>query len=149
VRFVAARSTRCPAADGAFDSVADNLLQNALLKRQVESALQIRVTLAADASLLRVCDTAVRVSDEVLGDLLRAPVASENGLGVGLYHAARQAESCGYRIATGEQCPGPGVLRVAPLQPLTPPPGPSSVCRRATRRPIRRWTTMLPLPFRT
>jgi K+-sensing histidine kinase KdpD len=40
-----------------FDSVIDNLLHNALLKAQSESGLQVRATLAADASLLSVCDT--------------------------------------------------------------------------------------------
>jgi signal transduction histidine kinase len=30
--------------------------------------------------------------------LLRAPVSSRNGLGIGLYQAARLAESSGYRL---------------------------------------------------
>ena len=92
-----------------FDSVTDNLLQNALLKSQGQSALQVRITLAADASLLRVCDSGSALGEEVLADLLRAPVASASGLGVGLYHAARQAESCGYELrlasnVTGRVC---------------------------------------------
>ncbi|HRD87888.1 MAG: sensor histidine kinase [Candidatus Accumulibacter sp.] len=89
-----------------FDSVADNLLQNALLKRQLETTLQIRVTLAVDASLLRVCDDGSAISDTVLGDLLQAPVASESGLGIGLYHAARQAASNGYRLVVASNVPG-------------------------------------------
>ena len=60
--------------------------------------LAVRVTLAADASSLRVCDNGGAVSSEVVDDLFRAPVSSENGLGIGLYHAARQAESYGYRL---------------------------------------------------
>ncbi len=92
-----------------FDSVTDNLLQNALLKSRGQSALQVRITLAADASLLRVCDSGSALGEEVLADLLRAPVASASGLGVGLYHAARQAESCGYELrlasnVTGRVC---------------------------------------------
>lgn len=89
-----------------FDSVADNLLQNALLKKQVESALQICVTLAADASVLRVCDDGSAVSDTIVGDLLQAPVASESGLGIGLYHASRQAVSNGYRLLLTSNLPG-------------------------------------------
>ncbi|WP_291992441.1 sensor histidine kinase [Candidatus Accumulibacter sp. ACC003] len=89
-----------------FDSVADNLLQNALLKRQTESALQVSVTLATDASALRVCDSGSAVRAEVIADLLRAPVASENGLGIGLYHAARQAESAGYELHLAANQPG-------------------------------------------
>ena len=89
-----------------FDSVIDNLLHNALLKAQSESGLQVRATLAADASLLSVCDTGSIVSDSVLADLLRAPVASESGLGIGLYHAARQAESSGYELRLASNVPG-------------------------------------------
>jgi K+-sensing histidine kinase KdpD len=97
-----------------FDSVADNLLHNALLKRQSESELQVHVALADDASLLSVCDSGSAIREEVLADLLHAPLASENGLGIGLYHAARQAESCGSRIAPGLQRARQSVLRVAP-----------------------------------
>lgn len=89
-----------------FDSVADNLLQNALLKAAADSGLQVQVALTADASALRVCDTGSAVSDEVLGDLLRAPVSSESGLGIGLYHAARQAEICGYELRLASNAPG-------------------------------------------
>lgn len=89
-----------------FDSVIDNLLQNALLKRRSEEGLQVRVALAPDASLLSVCDTGSAVSEEVLAHLLRTPVTSESGLGIGLYHAARQAESCGYDLSLTSNRPG-------------------------------------------
>ena len=81
-----------------YDSVADNLLHNAMSKRQVENDLQIRVSLSPDASLLRVTDSGSPVRRELLRDLLQVPVVSDNGLGIGLYHAARQAESYGYRL---------------------------------------------------
>ena len=35
---------------------------------------------------------------EIAASLLRAPVSSRSGLGIGLYQAARQAESSGYRL---------------------------------------------------
>jgi hypothetical protein len=89
-----------------FDSVADNLLHNALLKRQSESELQVHVALADDASLLSVCDSGSAIREEVLADLLHAPLASENGLGIGLYHAARQAESCGHELRLACNEPG-------------------------------------------
>jgi sensor histidine kinase regulating citrate/malate metabolism len=47
---------------------------------------------------LRVCDTGNAVGDEVVDDLLRTPVASVSGFGIGLYHAARQAECCGHEL---------------------------------------------------
>ena len=82
-----------------FDSVADNLLQNALLKRQKETGLVIRVTLAPDASRLTVSDTGSPVVNAIAAELFSAPVPSEDGLGIGLYHAARQAEAYGYSLA--------------------------------------------------
>jgi len=89
-----------------FDSVVDNLLHNVLLKRQTEAGLQVRVTLATDASTLRVCDSGDAVSTSLAQTLMRAPVPSESGLGIGLYHAARQAESVGYTLVLASNEPG-------------------------------------------
>lgn len=89
-----------------FDSVVDNLLQNALVKRQSEPDLQVRVDLAADASSLRVCDSGSPVAGAMLADLLLAPVTSENGLGIGLYHAARQAEGHAYELRLASNVAG-------------------------------------------
>jgi len=89
-----------------FDSITDNLLQNALVKRHSEPSLQVTVMLTADASRLSVCDNGSAVRAEILGDLLHAPVASENGLGIGLFHAAKQAEGCGYTLCLASNAPG-------------------------------------------
>lgn len=89
-----------------FDSVLDNLLQNALLKRQAEAGLHIRVTLASDASRLRVCDSGRPVPGAIAQELFQAPVPSEDGLGIGLYHAARQAEGYGYSLVLAGNEPG-------------------------------------------
>jgi signal transduction histidine kinase len=48
---------------------------------------------------LRVRDTGSAVPAEIESTLLRAPVSSHGGLGIGLYQAARLAESKGYRLA--------------------------------------------------
>ena len=90
-----------------FDSVADNLIRNALAKRGEEPGIRVRVSLEADA--LRVCDSGSAVPPEVAAGLMRAPMASSGGLGIGLYQAARQAEALGYRLALetnrdGEVC---------------------------------------------
>ena len=81
-----------------FDSVAENCLNNAMTKRQNENDVRIQISISPDASLLRICDSGSAISDEMLVNLFRAPVPSENGLGIGLYHAARQAESSGYSL---------------------------------------------------
>jgi hypothetical protein len=94
-----------------FDSVADNLIRNALGKRAAEPGIRVRTSLeqSGGALVLRVCDSGSAVSGELAAGLLRAPVASSDGLGIGLYQAARQAEALGYRLALlanedGEVC---------------------------------------------
>lgn len=93
-----------------FDSVADNLIRNALAKRVAEPQIRVRATLDDRSGLtLRVCDTGSAVPSDIADALLRAPVASRGGLGIGLYQAARQAETQGYRLALeknedGEVC---------------------------------------------
>ncbi|HEX9183406.1 MAG TPA: hypothetical protein VF876_09125 [Burkholderiales bacterium] len=83
-----------------FDSVADNLLQNALAKRGAEPAVRVSAELSATGATprLQVCDTGRAVPVEIAGALLRAPVRSNNGLGIGLYQAARQAQASGYEL---------------------------------------------------
>jgi signal transduction histidine kinase len=90
-----------------FDSVADNLLQNALAKREAETGVRIRVTLACGERIaLTVCDTGQAVPPELAPTLLRAPVVSGSGLGIGLYQAARQAEASGYLLELKENRDG-------------------------------------------
>ena len=95
---------RLPAA--LFDSVADNLLHNALLKRQGESGLRVRVAISPDALSFQVCDSGSAVREEPVNELFRAPVASETGLGIGLYYAARQAEGFGYTLRLASNVAG-------------------------------------------
>jgi signal transduction histidine kinase len=82
-----------------FDSVADNLMRNALSKRVADERVRVRVSLdCGERIALRVCDSGAAVPPELAATLLRAPVSSRNGLGIGLYQAARLAESSGYRL---------------------------------------------------
>lgn len=94
---VAPGSTRIPRA--LFDSVADNLLANALAKRAAQPGVRVRVALLPEgAEGLRVCDTGRAVPEQIAGSLLLAPVQSDSGLGIGLYQAARQAAAAGYAL---------------------------------------------------
>jgi signal transduction histidine kinase len=93
-----------------FDSVADNLIGNALVKRSAEPDMRVQVSLMyGEQVALRVCDNGSAVPPEVETRLLRAPVSSRGGLGIGLYQAARQAEAAGFQLALeanrdGEVC---------------------------------------------
>jgi signal transduction histidine kinase len=90
-----------------FDSIADNLLQNALAKRASGADIRVRVTVECGAAPeLRVWDSGSAVPPEVTNLLFRAPVRSSAGFGIGLYQAARQAEANGYALALAENREG-------------------------------------------
>ena len=82
-----------------FDTVADNLMRNALAKRAEDAGVRVRVSLECGGAIaLRVCDSGAAVAPGIASALLRAPVASRAGLGIGLYQSARLAEASGYRL---------------------------------------------------
>ncbi|MEW6676487.1 MAG: HAMP domain-containing sensor histidine kinase [Pseudomonadota bacterium] len=82
-----------------FDSVADNLIQNALRKRLGEPEIRIRIALVTQPlPSLTVCDTGHAAAPEVAKRLFQAPVSTHDGLGIGLYQAAKQAQDQGYRL---------------------------------------------------
>lgn len=97
-----------------FDSVLDNLLQNALRKRQEQSDVSVRVTFDADQEgpVLQVCDSGAAVPRDVARRLLHEPISSQAGLGIGLYQAARQAEQSGYRLDLAENAEGKVCFRL-------------------------------------
>ena len=83
-----------------FDSVTDNLIRNALAKRAVDGSVRVRVSLECGNRInLRVQDNGTAVPEHVAKDLLRGPVASRSGLGIGLYQAGRQAQAAGYVLS--------------------------------------------------
>ena len=92
------------------DSVADNLLQNALAKRASDASLRILVSLDCTEALeFRVSDTGRAVSDEAAKLLFHAPLRSNSGLGIGLFQAARHAQTNGFSLSLvhnrdGEVC---------------------------------------------
>ena len=82
-----------------FDSVAENLLQNAFAKAQQHPGLRISVSFRPDAGgRLMICDTGKAIPPAVAARLFATPVPSQNGLGIGLYQAAKQAEQLGYQL---------------------------------------------------
>ena len=96
-----------------FDSVLENLLQNALAKRQRHDSMAIEIEFVAGK--LKVSDDGPVISPAIAENLLKEPVRSENGLGIGLFHAARQAQSLGYRLSVTENRTGCVVFELAPI----------------------------------
>ncbi|WP_333844422.1 sensor histidine kinase [Pelomicrobium sp.] len=118
VRFRASFAGDVPIPGAFFDSVAENLLENALKKRQQSPGLEIDVELAAGEgrAVLRVTDTGEPVPARVAGALFDKPVASETGLGVGLYQVSREAARHGYILRLKENRPGRVCFELAPRE---------------------------------
>lgn len=117
IGFARAASGPVPGIPAAvFDNVLDNLLANAVQKRAATSDLLVTVTLesAPEGCRLIVGDNGAPLDSALAESLFRGPVASRNGLGVGLYHAARMAEQQGYRLALASNQPGDVEFELAP-----------------------------------
>jgi len=61
---------------------------------------------AARGGTLTVCDNGAAIAKDLADQLFEAPVASQSGLGVGLYHSSRQAAQLEYRLALAANEPG-------------------------------------------
>ena len=83
-----------------FDSVAENLLQNALEKRRRGEATAVTVTLDCEGGPCRlaVSDDGAPVPEPMARQFFSSPVPSEDGLGVGLYQSARHASERDYAL---------------------------------------------------
>jgi sensor histidine kinase regulating citrate/malate metabolism len=91
-----------------FNSAAENFLQNALAKRGVDGALRIHaeIGVAAGRVQLRVTDNGAAVPPLLASEIGHGPVASENGLGIGLYQVAHYAEMLRYGLRLATNQPG-------------------------------------------
>lgn len=89
-----------------FDCVADNLIDNARNKRQRQPYLAIRIVLRAQPLSLSVCDNGDAIPEALAQQVLHTVVPSADGLGVGLYQAARWARQRGYQLVLKENVKG-------------------------------------------
>jgi signal transduction histidine kinase len=104
-----------------LDSFVENAVDNARAKAAREPGIGLSVTLACDASGVRVDvrDSGSAVPPAIARSLFREPVERDGGLGIGLYNAARHAQQAGYEVALTEN-EGNGVcftLKTAPPSP--------------------------------
>jgi signal transduction histidine kinase len=118
VRFVAKGDLAgVEIADSAmFSSIAENLLQNFVAKRRIQTDIvaEVRFMVADGWPLLEVCDDGTAVPDDLAAQLFSQRVSSENGLGVGLYQCARLAAAAGYRLVLRENRAGCVCFRLTP-----------------------------------
>ena len=99
-----------------FDCVVDNLIDNARTKRQQQPEITIRVTVNSHPPGFEVCDSGTPVPSHMAKQLLNTVVRSENGLGVGLYQAARWANQLGYQVTLHENRAGAVCFRLEPAE---------------------------------
>jgi signal transduction histidine kinase len=87
-----------------FDSVLENLLDNARNKAKTSDAIQIKVGLYEKdgAVVLSVADNGAAIEASLASRILIQPVNSDDGLGIGLYQSAQQAGLNGYRLVLSE-----------------------------------------------
>ena len=90
-----------------FESVGDNLLQNALKKRKLDEVVSVKVEFhCAESIEFSVCDDGEPVPADILSGLLRGPVRSSSSFGIGLYQTARLAESFGFVLSLTSNAAG-------------------------------------------
>jgi signal transduction histidine kinase len=91
-----------------FDNISENILENAIKKRNREPELKISVLLNIDKHGLRlsVCDNGSAISEKIVQQLFSEPVASRDGFGIGLYQAIKQLNHTGYQLNLCENVEG-------------------------------------------
>ena len=89
-----------------FDCVADNLIDNARIKRLSQTSILIRVTLRTHPLSLAVCDSGYAIPAPLAHQILHSLVPSATGLGVGLYQAARWAQQHNFEIVLRQNSDG-------------------------------------------
>ncbi len=98
-----------------LDSVLDNLLNNALEKTKHQPDTSIKVEMRNEPETgfyIDVSDTGKAMSAQIANDLFKKHIASANGLGVGLYHAAQDSKQAGYDLSLQSNVNGAVCFRV-------------------------------------
>ncbi len=99
-----------------LDSVMDNLINNAIEKAKYQPNTMISIEMQSDAEqrfYIDVTDTGKAMDAAIANDLFKKHIASHNGLGVGLYHAAQDAKQAGYRLSLDSNVNGEVRFRVS------------------------------------
>ncbi|MCW9012522.1 MAG: hypothetical protein OQL06_01970 [Gammaproteobacteria bacterium] len=83
-----------------FDTILENLLENARSKRRVNPNTAIKTHLYSEkeAYYIEVCDTGYPLDDHQANILFKQILPSKNGYGIGLYQSAQLARRNGYEL---------------------------------------------------
>jgi len=88
-----------------FDSVAENLINNALNK-STATRIDVRLLSSKDIVVLSVCDDGTEIEPDIENSLFAQPVSSGSGMGIGLYQSAIMAQAYGYELELSQNEPG-------------------------------------------
>ncbi len=102
VEFVAAHLPKHDINAEVLDSVLDNLLSNAIEKTKYEPNTLIKVEILEGNNghhRIEVTDTGKAMPQQTANELFKKHIQSQNGLGVGLYHAGQDAKQAGYQLS--------------------------------------------------
>lgn len=106
--------SECKIDSEVWDSVVDNLLQNALAKARQEPEIAIHAHVVMNEEVfVDVTDSGNPMPDDVAASLFRKRIRSEGGLGIGLYQAGRQAQQAGYQLSLVNNQPRQVCFRLA------------------------------------
>ncbi|GAA5170227.1 ATP-binding protein [Viridibacterium curvum] len=102
-----------------FDTVADNLMRNAFEKAGAAGDVVVRLKQDNGRCRLSVQDGGAPVEAARAEVLFLRPLPSDRGLGIGLYQAARLADSLGYRLRLVSNMAGAVCFDLAPQAAVT------------------------------
>ena len=91
-----------------FDSVVDNLINNALRKSSAH-LIKIRLLSNKEMTLLSICDDGNAIKADIEADIFNQPVSSGSGMGIGLYQSSIMASAFNFELElsqneTGKVC---------------------------------------------
>jgi len=91
-----------------YESIIENLLDNARSKRIVEPNIEITALLECRNSHIRltVRDTGAAIPEHIAAQLFKTPIDSEDGFGIGLYQCQQQARNHGIELELYENSDG-------------------------------------------
>ncbi len=83
-----------------FHGVADNLLENIRYKRQLEPELKVDIKFITGprGAFLTISDSGSLIEEKLARQLFKGTIASNAGLGIGLYQSAQHARESGYEL---------------------------------------------------
>ncbi|MCW8955431.1 MAG: hypothetical protein OQL09_00985 [Gammaproteobacteria bacterium] len=91
-----------------FDTIVENLLENARSKRGAQPDVEVTANLVSmdEAFYIEVCDTGDVIPESIASLLFTQILPSTHGYGIGLYQSAQLARKNGYGLALIQNHPG-------------------------------------------